>query len=419
MGRVCIVAGVVLAATACRQPDARAAELGPSGGAIASSDGKARLELPAGALTATVRLSIGVDSRPAPPGAVGTVYELGPDGTAFAAPAMVMIALEGEPLVDSAGDPLVVARIEGETLVPLTDAFHDEAGARVGGLTRHLSRYVKTRALAKKLCKCDTRALEPCCRLGGGGQFSAAGESSDGLAEVCTCVIAGERAFERTWADYTCAREAGAHYDGSCAPCAEECCRSAGGYLLYNGPEACICSNVAAHADCLRAARCESKPIESQCPCGNDGQRCCDGACRPGLTCSGGSCVACGGPGQSCCGWDGGAGSCNDDRHDCRAGACQACGVDGLPCCSRGAPCAGAGQCVTGSCQAPCSEGLRCPDPSQGNPLVCKRPDAQDCTACGAGCATGFCCCIQPSTPGPGVCNLGFAQNCPAGYVCP
>ena len=59
--------------------------VGPSGGAVSSSDGNLAVNIPAGALPADVTITTEPAAAPAA-GAVGTVYEIGPTGTQFAMP---------------------------------------------------------------------------------------------------------------------------------------------------------------------------------------------------------------------------------------------------------------------------------------------------------------------------------------------
>src|SRR5438552_4693684 len=59
--------------------------VGPSGGALTSSDGQLAVDIPAGALTGAVTITTEPAAAPAA-GAVGTVYEIGPTGTQFAMP---------------------------------------------------------------------------------------------------------------------------------------------------------------------------------------------------------------------------------------------------------------------------------------------------------------------------------------------
>lgn len=69
------------------------ATIGPSGGAVASSDGVMTLTVPPGALSTATELTIDVVAQSAWPAnltsadPVGAVYALGPEGTAFAIPA--------------------------------------------------------------------------------------------------------------------------------------------------------------------------------------------------------------------------------------------------------------------------------------------------------------------------------------------
>jgi len=103
---------------------------------------------------------------------------------------------------------------------------------------------------------------------------------------------------------------------------------------------------------------------------GEEGHPCRTGwvasACNDGLRCLDEGCVACGGPGQTCCQIPGGSRFCNGGAcvGDWDApGTCSGdCGSIGLACCGDGdAPCPGGGTCSAGMCQGdaadPCQSG--------------------------------------------------------------
>jgi hypothetical protein len=69
--------------------------IGPEGGTVVGEGGQVRLELPAGALTQPTLITVARQSVPPEAGFVGdVVYDLGPDGLAFAAPVRLTLAYD-------------------------------------------------------------------------------------------------------------------------------------------------------------------------------------------------------------------------------------------------------------------------------------------------------------------------------------
>ncbi len=136
-----IAAGVVLAALGgCPGPVPAVpgeAEIGPAGGAVQSVDGRVTLDVPAGALDRSVRLYVRLGGTSVP-GTVGPTYDIGPSGTAFAAPATVTFVVDDVFDVDELGRARV-ATVEGGVWVALPAPALDEAAGTVRGTTDHLS----------------------------------------------------------------------------------------------------------------------------------------------------------------------------------------------------------------------------------------------------------------------------------------
>ena len=89
--------------TAVGAPSGAAASqsIGPAGGTLASTDGVVSLTIPAGALSAATTLTIQPIAAMAP-GATGTAYRLGPDGTQFATPVSLTFTYTDEQMIGSA-----------------------------------------------------------------------------------------------------------------------------------------------------------------------------------------------------------------------------------------------------------------------------------------------------------------------------
>jgi Cys-rich repeat protein len=106
-------------------------DVGATGGAIKSADGRAELTIAAGALSETMPLWVNI-SRPDRTGLKSALYEFGPSGTVFATAATLKIRIPE-------GEDVVIAFADGERPVPLHDSRRD--GEFVQGSLRHFSSY--------------------------------------------------------------------------------------------------------------------------------------------------------------------------------------------------------------------------------------------------------------------------------------
>ncbi|MEZ4269841.1 MAG: hypothetical protein R3F39_26070 [Myxococcota bacterium] len=144
---VSLLAG--LCAGAC-DPDGGSAVLaealiGPEGGVLESPDGRVRLEVPAGALAESKRLTVAereavADFLP------GSLFEFTPDGTEFAVPATLRVAYAAEALPAGADTSLLtlgkLIEFEGEQLVlthgaPAVDPAKRTIAASIDGFSSH------------------------------------------------------------------------------------------------------------------------------------------------------------------------------------------------------------------------------------------------------------------------------------------
>lgn len=121
-------------------PPSGGTEIGPSGGAVVSSDGRIMAIVPAGALDHTVTVTVEPAAVP-PAGALpGTTYDLGPNGTQFAVP--VGLTLHYDPADVPSGScaaELRLARVAATLWVPLADSSVDSVGHTLTATTTHFS----------------------------------------------------------------------------------------------------------------------------------------------------------------------------------------------------------------------------------------------------------------------------------------
>jgi hypothetical protein len=254
-------------------PQTRDAEIGPAGGSVASADGVARIDIPEGALASPVRITVARSTVAQPEDAISPVYEFGPTGTTFSTPVMISFSTTGVPPAAEGRGPNAVSRLEAGGLKHLEVGVAFDDGARIGGLTDHLSGYAIGRGAAT--CQCDAIVQQRCCD-DAHGRFDAIGRDRDGLASACVCTLDND--WGRVWQDYECSRDAGEHYNGSATLCGEECCKHAGGMggiggiVTYNGPEYWICETKAPDTllKCVAGPpKCETwKPVENPCRTG-------------------------------------------------------------------------------------------------------------------------------------------------------
>ncbi|HVU49637.1 MAG TPA: hypothetical protein VHL80_03060 [Polyangia bacterium] len=131
--------------------------IGAEGGTLQATGGGATVTIPAGALTAPVKVTL-EPAPTAPDGVVGAAWQLGPEGTIFAAP--VKLELDVDMGAMPAGvDPswLTVARLENGAWNPLVASFVPSGSMKAVALTRHFSVY----AVVYKRCVHDAECAAP------------------------------------------------------------------------------------------------------------------------------------------------------------------------------------------------------------------------------------------------------------------
>jgi hypothetical protein len=189
--------------------------------------------------------------------------------------------------------------------------------------------------------------------------------------------------------------------DGACGLVGNACCKGDGS-VACQSPAVC---------DVAGGNVCEMKG------CGGLGHSCCVGLtskpCDEGASCSdGGTCIACGTPGDSCCALNtcnsGGCcvsdtcrqegDNCGNDGGVCSAGGCGTCGSKGQPCCTTGCTAPGT-YCKGAVAPEDAGEGGGSSGGSSGECVSCGGPGERCCTgsACSGSltCVSSFCTCAS------------------------
>ena len=347
-----------------------------AGGTVKSSDGSVTVTVPPGAVTANVAVTL----RPAssvPPGAIGTAYEIGPEGTTFAWPVTITIAYDASKLGGTAPDMVTLSSLQNGAWVAQPGSLVDPGAHVVATLTTHLSVWAVTPGdIPAGSCTCAGNpgaesAWASCCqKLGGafgtdGSACCCVGPNLDAFVQCYTPLIGGglvANFCDDTWLR-TCCVTNGEKVNDVC-----DCVGDQGSW----GPVVqCALPTFAPGTVPKWLACAAEEPQGGSCvaPLG----------CLPvGATCSG----DCGG---GCCSWT------------CINGTCQA----AAECQPSGAACSTTADCCGGSAgQAACNSGV-CKFTSGCIPTggICKLAT----NSCNAGCE---CCsgnCETQSTCQPDV----------------
>ncbi|HXU04737.1 MAG TPA: hypothetical protein VN903_27430 [Polyangia bacterium] len=310
--------------------------VGPSGGAVSSSDGNLAVNIPAGALPADVTITTEPAAAPAT-GAVGTVYEIGPTGTQFAMPVTLTLHYDAAALNGAAASSLRVATFAGGAWQLLPGAVVDTQAKTVSGVTTHLSPYAvvteevgKTCATVQTAFGCTDTGTPGVDASAGGGTKPPADGTMAAACEVPTCAAA----------TYVCSQYPGATMDS--------CVDSATGYSAAccfpsNAP---ICFAIGG-----ASAGCDTATGPNGAPAGGS-------TCPPPPTCATAAMACAGYPGAT-------LQNCKDTANGF-TGAC--CFAPSAPVCVK----TGAGRaCADGP--AGTTGGANCPPPprcSDGNPCA-------------------------------------------------
>jgi|HubBroStandDraft_1064217.scaffolds.fasta_scaffold00824_7 hypothetical protein len=150
------------------------------GGLIATNIGQAggtigilgvKVTIPAGALTATLPITIALSAQTGPVGTVGQVFEIGPTGTTFAQPITIAFDYTATELLGLPPSDFAVetSTNSGASWTPLSQIVVDITAQTIAGQTTHLSPY----ALVEQQVATGTTG-----EGGSGGSYSDGGASS-------------------------------------------------------------------------------------------------------------------------------------------------------------------------------------------------------------------------------------------------
>src|SRR5581483_3682729 len=115
--------------------------IGPSGGSKTSSDGRASVSIPAGALSQDSVISVTVASSSVS-GNIGPVYDFGPSGTTFNQPVTISISYDESALPSGVTESdLRLGTVNNNRWEMVTGATVDTAANVVHGTATHFSTY--------------------------------------------------------------------------------------------------------------------------------------------------------------------------------------------------------------------------------------------------------------------------------------
>jgi hypothetical protein len=240
--------------------------VGPSGGAVSSSDGNLAVNIPAGALPADVTVTTEPVEAPAM-GAVGTVYEIGPTGTQFAMPVTLTLHYDSAMLNGAATSSLRVATFAGGAWQILPGAMVDTQAKTVSGVTTHLSPYAivteevgKTCATVQTAFGCPATA-KPAGSAGGTSSGTDPGTTGTGATgggsstcQVPTCAGATDVCTQYPGASMDSCTDSSTGYSAACcfAPNAPIC------FAIGGVGAPCTSTGGAGAAECQAAPTCAS-----------------------------------------------------------------------------------------------------------------------------------------------------------------
>ncbi len=115
--------------------------IGPSGGVATSSDGRASVSIPAGALFQDTAIAVGIASS-LPGGTIGTAYDLSPGGTTFSQPVTISITYDETSLpLGVTESSLTLGSVTNSQWTAVANATVDTVANIVSGTTTHFSVY--------------------------------------------------------------------------------------------------------------------------------------------------------------------------------------------------------------------------------------------------------------------------------------
>jgi hypothetical protein len=320
------------------QPSAPSSSvIGTAGGTVASADGVISVNIPAGAVSGDVTVTVTPASAP-PAGAVGAVYDIGPTGTVFNTPVTMTFHYALASLGGAAPSSLRAATYASNTWQILAGGSVDTNAQTVSGTTMHLSPYGEIIESSGEVC---VQVGELGCASS--GTIESGGGAGTGTGSGNSSAPTGCSAPTCATATNVCAGYPGATMTG--------CTDGASGFTASCcfAPTAPICFGVSGNAGCAASGTNMGGTTSAPTTC-------------PQSTCAGVMNACAGFPGatfngctDSSNGW---AGSC------CFAPGTPVCVTDSSSTCSSGGSAtvgAGGNGTGTGSTGSTSSSGGGCP----------------------------------------------------------
>ena len=234
--------GAVLVDAGEADAEVVAMAIGAGGGTLTTADG-VRIEIPAGALATTTTITVTRSGTPTL-GAVGPLYELGPDGTRFTQPITLTLPYDPASLGTAMPGELMLATRVGNSWSASGFALVDTGSHQVTGFVTHFSPWAIVPSPQGAQCQLDYGCFKSCC-----------GTEVPDLccsANRATCHCANPSPFPSFVGCYAdCVRTPrAANFANS--PCMGACCSAQGGTTRRG---ACIVGSQAAAAALLSCAR--------------------------------------------------------------------------------------------------------------------------------------------------------------------
>lgn len=115
--------------------------IGPEGGVATSSDGKAKVTVPAGALTQTTEVTVSLASNTGS-GYIGSAYDFGPDGTTFQQPVTITLSYDDAAVSSGTNEAdLRLGTLVNNVWQEVAGSTVDTGSNTVTGATMHFSVY--------------------------------------------------------------------------------------------------------------------------------------------------------------------------------------------------------------------------------------------------------------------------------------
>ena len=134
--------------------DSASSNIGPTGGTLTTSSGNVQINIPAGALSANLNITIAPSTANTPPGNIGEVVDFGPDGTIFNSP--VSISMKYDPAMIPQGiteNDLALAFASDADWIEIPTKL-DTVNKILVGQTAHFSAYAPITSISNTQNNC-------------------------------------------------------------------------------------------------------------------------------------------------------------------------------------------------------------------------------------------------------------------------